>query len=393
MAGYIFNLNDRSALDHCMRKGVYGTIIGNIRYNGTWGITQEGTFADYASMKEGDLVFFFIKRKIYGIGRLKNLHIDGNATDCKFLNYPNADKPFNFKWHNVPFLRSVNPHQSFMWSTGPFLDKVDFHQRFICVFEPYPGFYEEGIDMDDALVSNAECFNMLRAFWKVSFLKLDDTEANCLFDVLLKNCYFDSRGIVPDHRKKHREIARKLNSNYLLNANNILDYAAIGDKLKHEMALEAGLMFQLSSHHGHTQDIFGKWDYISHQVIASPFKPIDYMDKIDIYGYSYIEGFQTKDKYLIMELKKDKAIGEDIEQLMKYVDWVKEKYSGQDYTSITAYLVAYEFEPSVHSYLSSHGSRNYIIGRRPARTGVWDNIKLVEYRYDRTNKELRFRKI
>lgn len=26
---------------------------------------------------------------------------------------------------------------------------------------------------------------------------------------------------------------------------------------------------------------FGTWDYVSHQVAASPFKPIDYMDKND----------------------------------------------------------------------------------------------------------------
>ena len=49
------------------------------------------------------------------------------------------------------------------------------------------------------------------------------------------------------------------------------------------MAIEAGLIHQLSINDPHTCDLFGEWDYLSHQVIASPFKPIDYMDKMDLF--------------------------------------------------------------------------------------------------------------
>ena len=49
------------------------------------------------------------------------------------------------------------------------------------------------------------------------------------------------------------------------------------------MAIEAGLIHQLSIKDPQTCEIFGTWDYLSHQFIASPFKPIDYMDKMDLF--------------------------------------------------------------------------------------------------------------
>lgn len=370
MAGYIFSLNNIESLHQCMENGVYGTIL-SAPVNNIWRQHHEATFADYASMNEGDYVFFFIERKIYGIGRLKNLHVNDNIVDCKFLNYPNADKPL-------------------VYENGPFLDKEDFKQRFICTFEPYPEFYIEGIDMDDALSSKPECFKMLRAFWKVSFIKLDDDEATCLFDALLKKAHATSERYPRSYLNTHETITNRLSSDFLLTSENILRYASNGDVLKHEMALEAGIIDQLSRGVENTIATFGTQDYISHQVIASPFKAIDYMDKIDIFAYSYIEGFNTKDKYSVLELKKGIAKKEDIDQLLKYVDWIKDEYAGQDYSSIVAYLVAYDFEEDVQDYMSNHGTRNFSIGRRPVTTGVWNNITLVKYSFDERTGQLIF---
>jgi len=49
---------------------------------------------------------------------------------------------------------------------------------------------------------------------------------------------------------------------------------------------------------------------------------LEYVDKMDMFGYKYITGFRgTISKYLIIELKKEKALIEDIEHVMEYVDW------------------------------------------------------------------------
>ena len=58
----------------------------------------------------------------------------------------------------------------------------------------------------------------------------------------------------------------------------MLACVANGDRLRHEMALEAAVVYDLAND---CCPLLGSWDYVSHQVIASPFKPIDYMDKID----------------------------------------------------------------------------------------------------------------
>lgn len=374
MAGYIFSMNNLDSIQDCFENGLYGTLLNEPKKE-LWSMPNEGTFADYASMKEGDHVFFFNKRKIYGIGKLKNIYAsdDRSIVDCKFLNFPKADEPKEMTIHSNQFLA--------MKST---------RQRFICSFEPAPGFFVDGVDMDDALSSNSNCFRMLRAFWKLSFVKLDDDEAECLFDIVLKKCYFKSLGFISNYKNKHMEISKKLSKDYLLNSKNILKFASDGDKSKHEMAVEAAIIDQLTKADSHSINIFGKWHYISHQVIASPFKAIDYMDKIDIFAYSYIEGYRTKNKYAVMELKKDKATQDDIEQLLKYVDWIKDEYAGQDYSSINAFLVAYEFEPNVKAYVNKYAKRNYTIGRRPILSDTWNNIKLIKYRYDKTTNKLNF---
>src|SRR4051812_44960519 len=94
--------------------------------------------------------------------------------------------------------------------------------------------------------------------------------------------------------------------------------------LRHEKAGETGLIYQLTSLEPETVDLFGKWDYLSHQVAASPFKPVDYMDKMDVFGYRNIPGHApTVAQYLVIELKKGIIGRDDLLQLMKYVDWVK----------------------------------------------------------------------
>jgi hypothetical protein len=83
----------------------------------------------------------------------------------------------------------------------------------------------------------------------------------------------------------------------------VLSSCAEEDRLKHEMAIEAGILHQLSIKDEDTCDIFDDWDYLSHQVIASPFKPIDYMDKMDLFGYSYLPEFEpTKARFLVGEI-------------------------------------------------------------------------------------------
>lgn len=368
MAGYIFGLDNLDSLNLYTLNGVYATKLS--APSGVWLQHHEGTFADYATMQEGDNVYFFIQRKIYGIGKLVRI-----GSDCKFFNFPNAAKPQKFAYGTV--------RPQMLWDEG----EISVNQRCMCIFEPDPYFFASGIDMDDVLSSNPSAFKMLRAFWKLSFVKFDDEENQAFRDVILKRnqdvLMRPQEGTNIFRFSPQRPlITNRLSAAHQLDAgmSTVVSSCAEGDHLKHEMALEAGLLHQISTKDPDTCRAFGEWNYISHQVVASPFKPIDYMDKMDLFGYTYLPDFMpTKSRFLVGEIKKDAARLEDVDQLLKYVDWVRDEYCFGDYSMMNAFLIAYEFDPLVIDHKRSVGMRRYTIGVRPAQSLEWRNLKLVKY--------------
>src|SRR5690606_35210869 len=86
-------------------------------------------------------------------------------------------------------------------------EEVQINNRFLCTFKPAPYFFNNGIDMDDVLASSPRSFRMLRAFWKLSFLKIDEEENKALKDVILKNnedCLYNSGGTFNDDLIMHK---------------------------------------------------------------------------------------------------------------------------------------------------------------------------------------------
>lgn len=283
MAGYAMSLSDEEPLKKCMEMGIYSTNLSSPK-NNMWAKHHEGIFADYFGMKESDNIYFFIGRKIYGIGELININ-----GDCKFWNYPEAGIPKNFEY--IDLIDKM------------ILDKKEnINNRCFCVFKPYPNFFRNGIDMDDVLESNPNKFRMLRAFWKLSFVKVDEEENSALKDVILKrneeHIFKANNNSFKYDSLLQNKMLKKINENYFMNSKVILESCNNKSRIKHEMAIEAAIIDEISNN---TNSIFGICDYISHQVVASPFKPIDYIDKMDVFGFRYIKGFNIISKYLLME--------------------------------------------------------------------------------------------
>ena len=115
------------------------------------------------------------------------------------------------------------------------------------------------------------------------------------------------------------------------------------------------------------------------------------MDKMDIFGYRYIDGYKTISKYIIVEIKKDAATPEVIDQIMKYVDWVNVEYAHGDYSMIEAYVVASEIPEDVVKEKEKDAIRGFVRGYRPAESCLWTNLKLVKYEY--IDKELHFTEV
>ncbi|GEL76487.1 hypothetical protein [Tenuibacillus multivorans] len=386
MAGYIMTFDDLDALMETAKIGVYSTRI-KISDNKLWSTTNESTLADYSTMKEGDNIYLFHKRKIYGIGELVNIE-----KDCKLLNFPEANLPSRTKLKEIK-------NDAIIIDKNEWTDNKEHKElRWVCTFKHEPYFFSEGIDMDAALMSNPSAFKMLRAFERLSFIKIDDVENQALKSLFIKR--FENQlekpvDIIENHTiDKHNNIKLKVkNGNYTFNIDGITENSKINThRFRRETTLELSLLYQLAEEDKHTVDIFGKWDYISHQVIASPFKPIIYADKIDIFGYKYVKKYPTViSKYLVTELKKGEANKEDIEQLLKYVDWVNSEYSFGDYSMIHAYLVSSDFNQEVLQHVQDIGTRIYTTNLRDNRSSEkWNNITLVKYKYDSYIKRTKF---
>ena len=64
------------------------------------------------------------------------------------------------------------------------------------------------------------------------------------------------------------------------------------------------------------------------------------------------------------------------------------EYSFGDYSMIEAFLVAKSINASVVEARDNYAIRNYIIGRRPAQSSTWTNLKLVEYNFNQLTGEI-----
>lgn len=383
MAGYLFSLDNENSLIEAINKGIFSVRL-SAPSNNSWSKHHEGTMADYSSMKAGDNIYFFIKRKIYGIGTLVNV-----GDDCKYLNYPGSNFPVTANYSEISDFIILNDEST---------DSLNL--RFICVFEPSPYFFVNGIDIDELLSSAPNEINIVRTFWKLSFIKFSDIENQAFKNIILRRNLDALDTPTGDlifntsYAAEHSRILELTNDNdtYNLSISPFLSTIANNDlSVKHEMAIEAAIIYQLSKSLESTTEVFGSWDYLTHQVIASPLKPIDYIDKMDVFGYRYIPGqYPTISDYLVIEIKKGKIELQDFLQLMKYVDWVKNEYSYGDYNMITAFLVGSSFSEEVVSQFEELIERKFIYGVRPSIPATWKKVKLVKYIFNPETELLDF---
>ena len=335
MAGYLFSIGSKTTdpievIRECAASGFYSTKLGSLSPT-----VFEGTLADYISMKPGDNVFFYCQRKIYGIGELVNV-----GPDCKYSNFPGACA---LKGYSATALNS-----QFLVDKG---NDSNLY-RWLCLFKGAPYFFEDGIDIDEILRYKPNTFKMLRAFWKLSFVKIDDEENQSLKEIVLL--------------RHQTNIAKK--EAIMTESNSFHDFLRKKDLKPYLISIE---------------DMLGTVTDGSRQVIASPFKPIDYIDKIDVFANKYLDVSGTKivSNYLVTELKKDKASIETIDQVMKYVDWVCTEYAYGDYGAIKACIIAAEFSEDMSDYLEKYGKRQYMLGSHPAVNKSWSDIILLKYEY------------
>lgn len=377
MAGYLFAYNDEDALFESMSMGRYSTLM-----SARWGSAHLPTLGDYVTMKPGDKVYFFAQRMVYGIGEIIDL-----VSECTVLeNREGVTKngTLSIAGENETYiLRDPEP---------PVEERKRKAYRWVVAFEPGPFMFKTGVDMDDLLSSNPSAFRSLRVFERRSFIKLDDEEELAFRTAILRRNaetlrHPSSQGIMDSQHITEGERILGLVSGRdvsLKTQDLIASYRKRDGSLQSESILEVALLDQLGNRKDpKTVEVFGEWDFISHQVAASPAKSIQYMDRMDIFGYRWLEPTdKIIGKYYVAELKRGRVCGEDLQQVMKYVDWLRAERANGDYSLIRAFLVGYDFDTDSIRGVLPTAERYNLLGYRPPRPRRWLDITFVAYKVE-----------
>lgn len=236
MAGYVFAIGGDedpvSMIRGCAEEGIYSTYLKGIAP-----LSFEGTLADYMSMRPGDNIYFFCKRRYCSIGELISI-----GPDCKYCNYPHSSARINVQYEDISNDLLVN-----FGSQSP-------HYCWLCTFKGAPYFFEEGIATDEILTYEANTFKTLRAFWKVSFIKLSDEENASLKEIFLLRRQRETvaqTGIFSERNDVHNAIAEKVLDRYLIKPADMLQTCTLGSRVKHEMTFEAAVVYDLCHNRAH----------------------------------------------------------------------------------------------------------------------------------------------
>lgn len=374
MAGYIFAVAKDSWNDFCeenLKKGFFAPFVSMLDKTKTARQTKSiynvllASYADLVTMKAGDNIYFLSNRKLYGIGNAVNID-----SDCKYDNYINASA-----------LLSDDQVE-----TDSALTTQATNARWVCFFVPAPQFFKLGVDMDDVLRYKPNVFKMLRAFENRSFIKIDDEENRAL-----KEYIFLENEKVGRSEEVHFAFDDSLHASlhdrdllpYILNLRKALEAHDI-DELRSEMLVEAFFLQKVAKG---KIPFMGSWDHLTHQLIASPFKPLKYIDKIDVFGYRFSEHYPDDPKlitkFLIIELKKDKVNKSTLEQLMQYVDWICDEYASGDYSLIEAYVLGPGIVRNTAQAKQDVCQRSYIASTHPVVQKKWTNVKFIQYQIEK----------
>jgi hypothetical protein len=255
--------------------------------------------------------------------------------------------------------------------------------------EVLPGSAAFSVDMDELLQGDAgPSLRALPLFSGVNMLKLEPQEAGTIANALLRKRGEPEAPLRGGTWQPRRNIVH-VDTAALVAANvktPTRGPSAGVTRFDSEYVLQGWLVDHIARRDPAVEGLFGSWDYVTNQEPASPFKPREYMDKIDVFGWESRRF--TPDlppvitTYKVMEVKGVGLTGTDgvqcVEQVLKYVDWVASTRAGGEYDAVDAYLIAPSFDDGVLRFAQRRGRRRYIVPRRPFRSAVWSKLCLVE---------------
>ena len=321
--GLFIALYDENTLKLYLKKGLYGFLMKPVFTNQPSSRSRHySILADYACSREGSDLFFFLKRRIVYGGK-----IYGNKDSGSF--YINGQtSPLGIKSHANLFWDET---ERYVATTKEGVFKVNGSEK----AQPFIFQFQQNADTGKYILSDDLYFELGKypyplpsnSMQGMGFCTLTPGEVSALI-TKIKNSDKAIDFSRTDNFEKHGK-------------ETVFDesFVDIKDKFINEAQMEFTLLSSLKPFSSFLTD-----DYIlCRQVPISPFKPMN-MDRADICLYSMSQSIKDGTiPNIVIELKREKANFRAYEQVNRYLKWIEQICTKEEFAVVQAYIIANSF--------------------------------------------------
>lgn len=322
--GLFIALYDDESLKLYLDKGVYGFLMPPVMTDRPSSRSRHyHILADYACSREGTDVFFFLKRKIVYGGK-----VYGNRDSGSF--YLNgATSPLG-RAANAELFWDESVRAKYFETETPGVFRIERNGGMKS--QPFMFQFRQNEDSGKYIVSDDLYFELGKypyplpsnSMQGMGFCTLTPGEVATLHSLISQSnqrIHFEGEGEVD-----------KTGESFLFDS----ELVSVNDDLVNEAQLEFTILSSIEPFADFLHDEY----VLCRQVPISPFKPSE-MDRADICLYSLSNPIKNGTiPNVIIELKKDAGNKAAYEQVERYLKWVKNITTPEEYSRIKAYIIA-----------------------------------------------------
>jgi hypothetical protein len=337
--GLFIALYDDESLKLYLDKGVYGFLMPPVKLDSPSSRSRHyHILADYACSREGTDIFFFLKRKIVYGGK-----VYGNRNAGSF--YLNGSTSPLGRAANADLFWDESVRSRYFKAEDPGVFRITQHGGEKS--QPFMFQFMQNEDSGKYILSDDLYFELGKypyplpsnSMQGMGFCTLTPGEVTILHDLISKSnqkIKFEGEGEVD-----------KTGEGTLFDSNLV----SVNDRLVNEAQLEFTILSSIEPFADFLQDEY----VLCRQVPISPFKPSE-MDRADICLYSLFHPIKNGTiPNIIIELKKDTGNKAAYEQVERYLKWIKNITTSDEYSRVKAYIIA----PRISRIKASSVSEEY----------------------------------
>lgn len=322
--GLFIALYDEESLKLYLNRGVYGFLMPPVMTDKPSPRSRHfQILADYACSREGTDVFFFLKRKIVYGGK-----IYGNRNAGSF--YLNGETSPLGRAAEAELFWDESVRKRYFETGTPGVFRIEKSGGLKA--QPFMFQFKQNINSGKYILSDDLYFELGKypyplpsnSMQGMGFCTLTPGEVHTLNSLVSQSkqrIELDGEGEV-----------EKMGEGTLFD-NKLV---SVNDDLVNEAQLEFSILSSIETFAKFLQDEY----ILCRQVPISPFKPSD-MDRADICLYSLSNPIKHGTiPNIIIELKKDIANKAAYEQVERYLKWIKNITTTEEYANVKAYIIA-----------------------------------------------------